>query len=98
MGLAFESIASSDATPFWQTLAQTSGTLDEPLFAFQLTRFSNNTNAAKTELGGTFTIGTTNSSLYQGDIDFQPIPSGAPGYWIQSLSSKRLECLKLIYY
>jgi len=87
MGLAFQSIASSQATPFWQALAQTSGALDNPLFAFQLTRFSNDTNAQKLEAGGTFTLGNTNSSLFQGDIDFQPIPSSAPGYWIQQLSS-----------
>ncbi|KAI0094311.1 aspartic peptidase domain-containing protein [Irpex rosettiformis] len=90
MGLAFQSIASSDAVPFWQTLAQTSGTLDEPLFAFHLTRFSNNTNAGQLEAGGTFTIGNTNTSLYQGNIDFQPIPTGAPGYWIQSLTTLKV--------
>jgi hypothetical protein len=99
MGLAFDSIASSNAKPFWQALADTSGTLDQPLFAFQLTRFSNNTNAGGLELGGTFTIGGTNSSLFQGNIDFQPIPSGAPGYWIQSLTSEhsaRIKYLQII--
>lgn len=94
MGLAFQTIASSEAKPFWEALADTSGTLDEPLFAFQLNRFSNNTQADQLEAGGTFTIGNTNTSLYQGDIDFQPIPTGAPGYWIQSLASKRLlDCI-----
>ncbi|KAI0697574.1 acid protease [Cytidiella melzeri] len=86
MGLGFSTIAASGATPFWQALATTSGALDQPLFAFQLTRFSNDTNAEKLEAGGTFTLGNTNSSLFQGNIDFQPIPSGAPGYWIQELT------------
>ena len=86
MGMAFQSLAASGATPFWESLAETSGTLDSPLFAFQLTRFSNDTNAANLEPGGTFTLGATNSSLFTGDIDFQDIPSGAPGYWIQQLA------------
>ncbi|KAI0782346.1 aspartic peptidase domain-containing protein [Irpex lacteus] len=90
MGLAFQTIASSEAKPFWEALADTSGTLDEPLFAFQLNRFSNNTQADQLEAGGTFTIGNTNTSLYQGDIDFQPIPTGAPGYWIQSLTTLKV--------
>lgn len=37
MGLAFQTIASSGATPFWETLAS-SGAWTEPLMAFQLTR------------------------------------------------------------
>ncbi|KAJ3558981.1 hypothetical protein NM688_g613 [Phlebia brevispora] len=89
MGLAFQSIAASGATPFWQSLAETSGALDSPLFAFQLTRFTNATSESSTGLepGGTFNLGAVNSSLYSGEIDFQSIPSGAPGYWIQQLSS-----------
>ena len=89
MGLGFQSIASSGATPFWQALAQTSGSLDNPLFAFQLTRFTNDTNAQKLEAGGTFTLGNTNSSLFTGNIDYQSIPDNAPGYWIQELACKR---------
>ncbi|KAI0073925.1 aspartic peptidase A1 [Panus rudis PR-1116 ss-1] len=86
LGLAFESIASSQATPLWQTLVNTPGTLDEPVMAFQLTRFTNATNAETLEPGGTFTLGATNSSLYTGDIDYQNVPSGSPGYWILQLS------------
>ena len=86
MGLGFQTIASSGATPFWQSLAETDGALDSPLFAFQITRFTNDTNAAELEAGGTFTLGAVNSSLYTGDIDYQDIPDGAPGYWIQELT------------
>lgn len=88
MGMGFQSIAASGATPLWQELADTSGTLDSPLFAFQLTRFTNSTNAGQLEPGGTFTLGATNSSLFTGDIDYQNIPEGAPGYWIQELTCK----------
>ena len=86
MGLGFQSIASSQATAFWQSLASTNGVLDQNLFAFQLTRFTNATDAQQLEYGGTFTLGAVNNTLFTGDIDFQAIPSGAPGYWIQQLT------------
>ncbi|RPD58766.1 acid protease [Lentinus tigrinus ALCF2SS1-7] len=86
MGLGFESIASSGATPFWQALADSSGTLDEPLMAFQLTRFVDIQNAQVLEPGGTFNLGAVNTSLYTGDIDYQSIPDGQEGYWIQELT------------
>jgi hypothetical protein len=89
MGLGFESIASSGATPFWQSLASTSGTLDNPLFAFQLARFTNVTNANTLEYGGTFNLGAVNNSLFTGDIDYQDIPDNAPGFWIQELTCQR---------
>jgi cathepsin D len=38
LGLAWNTIASSGATPLWQTLAQ-SGAWDSPVMAFQLTRY-----------------------------------------------------------
>lgn len=88
MGLGFQTIAASGATPFWQSLAETSGALDESLFAFHITRFTNDSNANSQEAGGTFTLGATNSSLFTGDIDYQDIPDGAPGYWIQELTGR----------
>ncbi|KAI0793728.1 aspartic peptidase domain-containing protein [Fomes fomentarius] len=86
LGLAFESIASSGATPFWQALANQAGTLDEPLMAFQLTRFVDVANAQTTEPGGTFSLGAVNTSLFTGDIDYQDIPGGRGTYWIQELT------------
>ena len=88
MGLGFQTIASSGATPFWQALADNSGTLDEPLMAFQLTRFVDGQNAQELEPGGTFNLGAVNTSLFTGDIDYQDIPSGEEGYWIQELTGK----------
>lgn len=90
MGMGFQSIAASGAPPFWQSLAETSGALDSSLFAFQLTRFTNDTNAQQLEPGGTFTLGATNSSLFTGDIDYQDIPDGAPGYWVQELTGLKV--------
>ncbi|KAI0784941.1 aspartic peptidase domain-containing protein [Abortiporus biennis] len=86
MGLAFQDIATSGATPLWQTLVNTDGILDSPLMAFQLARYGNASNPQTLEPGGTFNIGAVNSSLYTGDIDYQDIPSGAPGYWILEVS------------
>ena len=81
LGLAFDNIASSGATPIWQSLVETSGTLDAPVMAFQLTRFVNDSGVRAVEFGGTFTIGATNTSLYIGDIEYEDVPSGAVGYW-----------------
>lgn len=87
MGLAWNTIASSGAKPFWQTLAEKSGVWDEPLMAFQLTRFNNDSSAKSEEHGGSFTLGFTNSSLFTGDIEYHDIPSGAETYWIQPLTT-----------
>jgi len=55
-GLGWQSIASSGATPFWETLAK-GGAWDDPVMAFQLTRYVNNTRADALEAGGSFTMG-----------------------------------------
>ncbi|KAH9926259.1 aspartic peptidase domain-containing protein [Epithele typhae] len=86
MGLGFSTIASSGATPFWEALANADRTLDSPLMAFQLTRFIDVAKAQTLEPGGTFNLGAVNSSLFTGDIDYQSIPSGEEGYWIQELA------------
>ncbi|KAH8111057.1 acid protease [Phellopilus nigrolimitatus] len=85
MGLAFQKIASSGATPFWQNLVQ-SGSWDSPVMSFQLTRFVEKQNAQPLEPGGTFTMGFVNTSLYTGNIDFQNIPGGQGTYWILPLT------------
>ncbi|KAF9077958.1 aspartic peptidase domain-containing protein [Rhodocollybia butyracea] len=72
IGLAFSTIANA-----WT----------QPLMAFQLTRFNNATQAKDVEPGGTFTMGAVNTSLYTGDIDYNPIPNDDVSYWLQSVSS-----------
>ena len=84
--MAFNTIASSRATPFWQTLASADGVLDEPLMAFQFTRFVDVATAQNLEPGGTFTLGNVDTSLFTGDIDYQPIPDGQVGFWIQEIT------------
>jgi hypothetical protein len=56
MGLGWQPLASSGATPFWQALYQ-GNAWDQPLMGIYLTRFSNDTKAASEEPGGVFTMG-----------------------------------------
>ncbi|KAJ8473597.1 hypothetical protein ONZ45_g16240 [Pleurotus djamor] len=86
LGLGFSTIASSGASPLWETLVA-SGAWDQPLMAFQLTRYVNDSTANVLEAGGTFSMGTVDSSLYTGDIDYVDIPSGQESYWLIPLTS-----------
>jgi cathepsin D len=85
MGLAFETIASTQATPFWQALAN-GNQLSSPEMGFWLTR-ANPTSTQEDIPGGVLTLGGTNSSLFTGDIDFQDMPVTTPTFWLQSLSA-----------
>ncbi|KAK2465711.1 hypothetical protein APHAL10511_002255 [Amanita phalloides] len=85
LGLGFQTIAASRATPFWQTLVS-QGAWDEPLMAFYLTRFNNVSSAQTLEPGGSFTMGFANSSLYTGEIEYVSLPSSG-SYWILPLTS-----------
>ncbi|EJD48177.1 acid protease [Auricularia subglabra TFB-10046 SS5] len=82
LGLGFNTISSSGATPFVQTLFQ-QNTLTQPLFGFFLTRFLDVLTIRDdvAQFGGEFTIGGVNQSLYQGDIEFIDIPAGREGFW-----------------
>jgi len=89
MGLGFQTIASSGAVPFWQSLAQ-GGAWDQPLMSVVLTRFNNNSNANQEEPGGRFTMGFTNTSLYTGDIEYTNIPAGQQGFWLIPVSGLKV--------
>ncbi|KAK1222141.1 hypothetical protein PQX77_015069 [Marasmius sp. AFHP31] len=90
LGLAFETIASTNATPLWETLVK-SGTWDSPLMAFQLTRYGNASRVRELEPGGSFTMGFVNSTLYTGEIEYHDIPSGQGTYWIQEMTSLTIQ-------
>ncbi|KIM57203.1 hypothetical protein SCLCIDRAFT_1219652 [Scleroderma citrinum Foug A] len=89
LGLAWETIATSQRMPFWQTLAA-SGAWDSPLFAVQLTRYTNTTNSQALEPGGVLNLGYTNSSLYTGSIEYSDIP-GEPSFWYIPLASVNVQ-------
>jgi cathepsin D len=88
MGLAFQGLAQTGALPFWQALIN-QNLLTDPEFSFFLARHTDNPNAVTGEPGGTFTLGGTNPTLFQGNIDFQsftPSPGGGT-FWLQTISS-----------
>lgn len=86
MGLAFVGISSTQTTPFWQGLISASQ-LEQPLMAFWLTRFRGANNVKEEEPGGAFTLGGTNSSLFQGDIEFINMAGpSTPTFWLLSVS------------
>ncbi|KIJ65105.1 hypothetical protein HYDPIDRAFT_111003 [Hydnomerulius pinastri MD-312] len=90
IGLAWQSLSSSGAMPFWQALAS-DGSWDSPLMAFQLTRFINDSQAGSLEPGGSLTMGYANESLYTGAIDYQDIPGGQASYWLQEITSMTVQ-------
>jgi cathepsin D len=87
LGLAFQGIANTKAVPFWQALIA-NNLLTNPEFSFFLTRFVDDQSAAVEEPGGVFTLGGTNSTLFQGDIDFRNFSSvGSSGsFWLQTVT------------
>lgn len=85
MGLAFSAIASTGATPFWQTLIA-NNQLSSPEMSFWLTR-SSSTNTQDVS-GGVFTLGGTNASLFSGTVEFLDMPTTTPTFWLLTLSSK----------
>jgi hypothetical protein len=93
MGLAFQGIANSQAVPFWQALVN-NNQFTSPEFSFYITRFVDNPNAKAEEPGGVLTFGGTNSSLFQGNIDFQPFTLSGNGgtFWLQTVSGALRPC------
>ncbi|KIK69444.1 hypothetical protein GYMLUDRAFT_68042 [Collybiopsis luxurians FD-317 M1] len=89
MGLAFQSIASTNSVPFWQALVN-AGDLSQPEMGFWLRREGNEATTSKngdTEVsGGVFTLGGTNTSLFSGDIEFLNTQQN-PGFWLLSVTA-----------
>jgi cathepsin D len=77
MGMGFQTLATSGATPFWQVLAE-SGKLSTNAFTFQLARAGTTSNYINP--GGIFTLGEIDSNQYSGSINYVAI-DGTPAYW-----------------
>jgi cathepsin D len=89
MGLAFGAIASTRAQPFWQSLIA-SKQLESPEMAFWMTRFRGTRGAQEEEPGGAFTLGGTNSSLFQGEIEFLDMAGDStPSFWLLAVQCMR---------
>ncbi|KAG1735967.1 aspartic peptidase domain-containing protein [Suillus lakei] len=84
MGLGFNTISALNTTPFWQALYN-AGQLSEPLFSFYLARYIDQ-SIMNTAPGGTLTLGGTNSSLYQGSIEYLSL-ANTPSYWLLNVNS-----------
>lgn len=84
MGLGFNTISALNATPFWQALYN-ANQLSQPLFSFYLERLIDQA-VTDTASGGTLTLGGTNSSLYQGSIEYLSL-AGTPSYWLLNVNS-----------
>ena len=88
MGLAFQSLASTEAIPFWQAVTN-SNQLTNPEMSFWLARNVNPVSATSLASGGVFTLGGTNSTLFSGDIEFIDLQASTTlSYWQLSLTSK----------
>ena len=96
MGLAFDTIANTGATPFWQTLA-TTNQLTTPEMSFWFTRLLDDATAQEEEFGGIFTLGGQNKTLYTGDVEFLPLVTnvGRQTYWLLNVSGMFLICTVL---
>ncbi|GAA5919555.1 hypothetical protein JCM1841_001008 [Sporobolomyces salmonicolor] len=81
MGLGWQSLAASGATPLWQNLYQAS-VLPFPGFAVSLTRFNDVANASAIEPGGSVTFGYLNASLYSSEVNYVAMPAGMESYWV----------------
>ncbi|CDW94732.1 hypothetical protein [Sporisorium scitamineum] len=91
MGMGFQSLSTSGATPFWQVLAK-QNVLQSNAFTFQLARNIDNINPNNPNIngvenpGGVFTLGKIDSNQYSGDITYTDIPNNLQnqqglGYW-----------------
>ncbi|KAG2354963.1 hypothetical protein BDR07DRAFT_1474222 [Suillus spraguei] len=73
MGLGFASISTLQTTPFWEALYNANDLL-------------NPSNQVGATPGGMLTLGGTNSSLYNGSIEYLNL-TGPPSYWLLTVSS-----------
>jgi len=84
MGLGYQSISSLQTTPFWQALYN-ANQLSEPLFSFYLERYVDDSSVITAAPGGVLTLGGTNSSLYQGSIEYLSL-TGPQSYWLLNVN------------
>jgi cathepsin D len=86
LGLAFEALASSGSTPFWQALVNANA-LTTSEMSFWIKRLLGTQGATGESFGGSFTLGGTNASLYTGNIEYLNLASAsALQYWLLQVS------------
>jgi cathepsin D len=82
MGLGFQSLASTGAVPWW---VQASSAWTNPQMSFYMTRFRDTNNGRNDQPGGQFTMGGTNTSLYNGAINYVNLVKAQ--YWTIPMTS-----------
>jgi hypothetical protein len=93
MGLAWPAIAQTKAEPFWYTIAQSSQ-WPNPIFAFYLARYINDTSASSTQTnGGSLALGFADDGLYTGTINY--IPLAGQNYWLIPLEGVQVGSTKV---
>lgn len=81
MGLGWKALASTGATPFWQSLAS-SGQWTDAEMGFFLKRYRGDNSATSVETdGGSFMMGGLNTSLYTGSVNYISMSSADEDYW-----------------
>lgn len=95
MGLAFQSLARTGATPFWQALLN-GNQLSNPEFSVYLARNQQRASSSTSSNdGGSITFGGRNTTLFQGDVEFQNFPGGTGNaFWYQNVACKLLVVLR----
>jgi cathepsin D len=94
MGLGFASISALQTTPFREALYNAND-LAEPLFSFYLERYVNQANQISAAPGGVLTLGGTNSSLYNGSIEYLNL-TGPSSYWLLTVSCQHCHSTMLL--
>ncbi|KAF9053233.1 aspartic peptidase domain-containing protein [Panaeolus papilionaceus] len=84
-GLAFNTIAKTQAIPFWQALVN-GAQLSSPEMSFWFARVNDATGPDDERPGGVFTLGGTNSSLFSGNIEFYNLAT-QPAFWMLSVKA-----------
>ncbi|KAK0534473.1 hypothetical protein OC834_001863 [Tilletia horrida] len=98
IGLAWKSLSTTGATPFWQAVVE-SGDVKDQVFSFQLARNLDNADLYSNDEiilneGGIFTLGELDSDQYDGSITWHTVPNQfiqRAGYWAIALQSITLQ-------
>lgn len=53
---------------------------------------ANNATSADDVPGGSFTLGTTDSTQFKGDIEYYNIPNGEESWWLLPLECETAHC------
>lgn len=98
MGLGFESLSSSQSTPFWEVVAL-QGKVKDPVFSFQLASVNAQNTRQKVVPGGVFSLGVLDNRQYKGDIHWIKTANGfgarGVGYWAIAMDALEMNGKKI---